>query len=145
MGKSILNKIKDNYFILVFIILISSGILYSTLTLYNSLKYWNVVYEGKIDDVNLIYSKGASTDETGVYYYKYRIITVDNQSFISSNNIKEEFFVGDKVLINQKGKYIAKILKVNDEKKASKMGLKETLSLFFILTLLVILIIKFRK
>ena len=114
-----------------------------TSTLFFTAKNWNNVKKGVITDTWV-------HTQFGKPYYHPKMYAVKVEGFVfesQKGKIQTNFKIGDSVLVQYKGNEIVKILSVNGQKVARKMGIAEYFSIILIplLSLIIALFIRRTK
>jgi hypothetical protein len=127
--------IKDNYFLIIFGFLLFVAITYSSVIIYYDIKYYGVIYNGKI--IKQKYSYSEVGDEIGVVSNNYTIY-VNGANYNGKTNKKTNYKINDTVIVQPKGRKSVKILYVNGNKVANNLGLEDFLAILFLLLLILI-------
>jgi hypothetical protein len=134
--------IKNNYFVVIFIFLAFITIAYSSIILYYDIKYYGTVYNGKI--INKEYYSSEVGDEIDFISINYTII-VNGIDYNGNADKKTDYKINDKVIVQPKGQKSVKILYVNGNKVANKLGLEDFLSILFLSLLILMIVIQIKK
>ena len=132
-----MNKIINTIYVSLLSIIILSIIAYLFSITYNNVRYYKHFADGVIIDKKTEYSSSSQT--RGYSEFRYKILTKSGDTLWSSNHLKNDFNIKDKI----KGRFVSdrsiKILTVNGEKIKSDYDFLDLLSLVLCLVILVII------
>lgn len=132
--------ILNNFFLILISFFLGISLIYSSIIIFNDVKYYNEYVEGLIVDTNS--ESTINPDVSSTIIFKYKIISNRGVFFSKST---QSFKLKDKVFCAVKNCNTVKILRVNDIKINNEYGVEDLMSILVFVFIIFYVILKRKK